>query len=234
MSEKAGECGEYRHQRRGGDDLRDEGHADRLADALHMPGTEVEPDDRLDALLEAAGQDAHDLHQRSDDGDRRDVIVAAVALQPHVEHHVDQAFGDLHDEGCQTERQHGDDDPIEPDVQRPQANRAAPGGEEQYDPYGRDQLGEHVRGGRSPDAPSEHENEHGVKKDGYAGADEYGDHGHSGFALRRNEVVESERELHEYGADQVDGDEVDRIFDGRIAGAEGVENRPFSPTAAAR
>ena len=59
------------------------------------------------------------------------------------------------------------------------------------------------------------------------GADEYGDHGHSGFALRRNEVVESERELHEYGADQVDGDEVDRIFDGRIAGAEGVENRPF-------
>ena len=54
MSEKAGECGEYRHQRRGGDDLRDEGHADRLADALHMPGTEVEPDDRLDALLEAA------------------------------------------------------------------------------------------------------------------------------------------------------------------------------------
>ena len=71
----------------------------------------------------------------------------------------------------------------------------------------------------------EHEDEHRVEDDAGYRCRSAPRSSRWWSCLRGDEVVESERELHEHRADQVDGDEVDRISDVGVAGSESAQHR---------
>ena len=58
-------------------------------------------------------------------------------------------------------------------------------------------------------------------------ADEYGQHGGLGLALRSDEHVKSQRKLHENGSDQIYADIAVRVDNSLVAGPEHIEKWPL-------
>ncbi len=74
----------------------------------------------------------------------------------------------------------------------------------------------------------ENKNKDGVQYDIQHRADEHAEHGHGGLPLGRNEGIQAQCKLHEHGAPQIDADVIQRIADGSIRGAEGVQKRALA------
>ena len=190
----------------------------------------AEFDDKLNSILSNLRETVQELHAETHRGrkdrHRADGGISGEAEERHIEAHRDEVFRDLHEERREPERETGEKElHVRQKVLRAQPQRRFFRAEETHDPHARNGLREDRCERRAAHAHAEHEHEQRVEHDVERRADRHGEHARCGKALRGDEGVEPERELHEDRAETVDRDIFERVGERCVARAEEAEDR---------
>ena len=162
-------------------------------------------------------------------GDGAHIQVAAEVLQAAVQRDGHQALSALHDKGRNAKPGNaGHHLAIGAQVGPADVQAGFRPGEKAQHPRGADRLAENGGEGRALHPKPQPEDEDRVQHQVQHRADEHAQHGHGGLPLSRDEGIQAQGKLHEHGAPQIDADVIQRIADGSIRGAEGVQKRALA------
>ena len=197
---------------------------ERLPDARGVSRAEVVAGNRLRALRQPLQREHRELHHAGENRHRADGDIAAVFEQRGIEADGDDALRALHDERGQAERDaRGEELHVDAHILRLEAQARLFTHQEADDPHAGNALRNHRRQRRATNAHVQAENENRVEHDVAHRADEHGHHARRREALRGDERIHAERQLHKQRAEGVDVQIIVRVFNRVFARAEGQQ-----------